>query len=179
MKKYKITNERKEWGGTIVSKIKYNMDFPEIGVKAGDEGGWIEKESNLSQEGKSYISPGVILTGDVEVSENGAVIGYVELGGSIKVKGDAIVHGNRLMYGDHVFSGKEIYCTDEENSGCVIYLNTGSEEIAWRWYHAAKRLGYKATCFFKNYPGMECKVWDIPEEECNSFLKLVKSLRNI
>lgn len=53
MKKYELTNETKRLGDRTLYRIKAIRDFGD--VKTGELGGWIEKESNLSQEGNSWI----------------------------------------------------------------------------------------------------------------------------
>ena len=43
-RKYEFTGEVKDG----LNRIRALRDIPEFGVKAGDLGGWIEKERNLS-----------------------------------------------------------------------------------------------------------------------------------
>lgn len=55
-KKYEFTGEMKVIGNVVLHQIKAVRDF--VDVKAGDVGGWIEKESNLEQTGpktKKYL----------------------------------------------------------------------------------------------------------------------------
>ena len=52
-KKYKLTTETKTVSGIKLYRIEALRDFGD--VKKGDKGGWIEKEGNLSQEGKTRI----------------------------------------------------------------------------------------------------------------------------
>ena len=59
MKKYELTNEKKEFLGTTLYRIRALKNF-ELSdgtiIHAGDLGGWIEKEYNLSQEGFAWVS---------------------------------------------------------------------------------------------------------------------------
>ena len=48
-KKYRLTEETKEWCGRTLHRIEALKDFGD--VKAGDKGGWIEQEENLNQDG--------------------------------------------------------------------------------------------------------------------------------
>ena len=48
MSKYKLTEEKREVYGRTLFQIKATASFGSI--YKGDKGGWIEKESNLSQE---------------------------------------------------------------------------------------------------------------------------------
>lgn len=51
MKKYEFTGEVKVQWGTTFHRIKAAISFGEI--EAGEVGGWIEKEENLSHEGNA------------------------------------------------------------------------------------------------------------------------------
>lgn len=59
MKKFEFTGETKIWFGhtlhriRAIKKIKLDMFTT---VKPGDLGGWLEKESNLSQDGNAWVS---------------------------------------------------------------------------------------------------------------------------
>lgn len=57
MKKYSFTGELLTLkDGTILHRIKAEIDIPRYGVIAGDLGGWIEKEENLSQDGDAWVA---------------------------------------------------------------------------------------------------------------------------
>jgi len=54
-KKYELTGETKTLPcGTVLHRIRALRDFGS--VKAGDLGGWIESELNLSHEGDCWVS---------------------------------------------------------------------------------------------------------------------------
>lgn len=53
-KKYKLTDEKKDWLGTTLYRIEALKDFSF--VKKGDKGGFIEKESNLNISGDAWVS---------------------------------------------------------------------------------------------------------------------------
>ena len=61
--KYELTNETREFIGLTLYRIRALKDVPSIEVKSGDLGGFIEKESNLSQEGNAWVA------GNAQVSE--------------------------------------------------------------------------------------------------------------
>ena len=67
-KKYELIDETQEWNGRILHRIRALADFGD--VKAGELGGWIEKEENLSHNGDAWVY------------------------GDAQVYGDAWVHGN-------------------------------------------------------------------------------------
>ena len=57
MVKYKLTDETVTADdGTVLFRIEALVDNKCYGVKAGDKGGFIEKEYNLSHEGEAWVS---------------------------------------------------------------------------------------------------------------------------
>ena len=67
VKKYELTSETKVFLGKTLYRIKALVQFGN--VNAGDLGGWIEKEENLSQSGNAWVY------GDARVSGNAWVYG--------------------------------------------------------------------------------------------------------
>ena len=74
MKKYKLTEETKEYYGITLYRIEALKDFGT--VKAGDKGGFIRSEDNLAHDGNAWVD------------------------GSARVCGNAWVDGNALVYGN-------------------------------------------------------------------------------
>ena len=56
MKKYEFTDETKEFFGRTLRRIRAVRDFGD--VSAGEIGGWIEKEENLSHDGDARVYGG-------------------------------------------------------------------------------------------------------------------------
>jgi len=81
MKKYEFTGETKEikllFRTAVLHRIRATVSFGF--VKIGDLGGWIEKEENLSHEGKAWV------WGNAEVCGNAKVWGNAEVCGNAKV----------------------------------------------------------------------------------------------
>lgn len=69
MKKYEFTGETKQvelWNRTaMLHRIRATVEFGF--VKVGELGGWIEKEENLSHEGKAWVWGNAEVCGDAEV----------------------------------------------------------------------------------------------------------------
>lgn len=59
--KFEFTGETKVWLGIKLHRIRAVAAIEAIGVSAGDIGGWIEKEENLSVYGDAWVS-GVNIT---------------------------------------------------------------------------------------------------------------------
>ena len=71
MKKYKFNNETKKEGNIILHRVVALRDFSEI--KAGDIGGWIEKEENLSPDGDAWVYSDAMVYGDAKVYDNAVI----------------------------------------------------------------------------------------------------------
>lgn len=85
-------------------RIKALKDFANI--KAGDLGGLIDKESNLSQEGDCWISYNARVYGDAEVSGNAMILHNAEVFGNAHVAGDARVFGYANIFDNAMVFGK-------------------------------------------------------------------------
>lgn len=70
--KYEFTGETKEFCGKTLRRIRALKDFGS--VKAGDVGGWIEKENNLSVSGSAWVSDSARVSDSACVSGSGDYI---------------------------------------------------------------------------------------------------------
>ena len=93
MKKFEFTGETKTislfFRTATLHRIRAVAEFGL--VKIGDLGGWIEKEENLSHEGKAWVCGDAKVCGDAEVCGDAKVCGDAEVWGNAKVCGDAEV----------------------------------------------------------------------------------------
>ena len=100
MQKYKITGETKEVYGCTLHQIVCVTAF--ASVAAGEVGGYIEKEVNLSQDGNAWVSGNAKVFGDAEVS------GDAEVCGDAEVSGDAILRrGSTETATDYIVIGPQ------------------------------------------------------------------------
>ena len=82
MKKFELTTEFiTNMFGKKLFRIKALVEFGN--VKAGELGGYVEKEENVSQDGNAWVS------GDARVSGNAEVYGDAWVSGNARVSGDA------------------------------------------------------------------------------------------
>lgn len=86
MKKFELTTDSIKENGVTLYRIKSLIDFGD--VKAGDLGGYVEKEENLSQSGNAWVY------GNAEVYRNAFVCGNARVSGDACVSGDARVSGD-------------------------------------------------------------------------------------
>ena len=93
MKKFELTSETKiDIFGKKLFRIKALISFGS--VKAGETGGWVEKEGNVNQSGDAWVSGNAKVYGNAEVSGNAWVSGNAKVYGNAEVSGDAEVSGN-------------------------------------------------------------------------------------
>ena len=115
--------------GRTLFRVRYLCDIENI-VAAGDIGGYIEGEYNLSQQGNSVV------LGDAEVYGNAKVCGDAKVYGNAKVCGDAMVYGNAKVFGNaevcgdamvygnaKVFGNAEVYGDAEVFGDAKVYGN--------------------------------------------------------
>ena len=93
MKKFELTGEFvTNIFGKKLFRIRALVAFGN--VEAGELGGYVEKEENLSDDGNAWVSGDAWVYGDAQVSGNARV------SGNAWVYGDARVYGNAWVYGD-------------------------------------------------------------------------------
>lgn len=92
MKKFELTTDFIIFCGIKLFRIRALIEFSD--VKAGEVGGYIEKEKNLSQLGEAWISGNAKVFGNAEVSGNAEVFGNTWISGDAEVSDNAEVSGN-------------------------------------------------------------------------------------
>ena len=98
MKKFELTAEYvTNIFGKKLFRIKALVAFGD--VEEGELGGFIEKESNLDNDGDAWVS------GNAQVYGDARVYGNARVSGNAWVSGDAWVSGNAQVYGDARVSG--------------------------------------------------------------------------
>ena len=147
--KYEITDiKHPEY--SYLSRIRALRNIPRVNAKAGDLGGYIEHEGNLSQEEDCWISDDSVVYRNAQVSEdahifehsyvfeNAKVCENARIFNKVWVYGNASVSGNAQVYGDTWVSGDAII-----NEGMIIFgkgliILTSSAQI----YYAAGVTAY-------------------------------------
>lgn len=94
MKKFKLTSEFiVDISGVKLFRIKALIEFGN--VKAGDLGGYIEKEENLSHMGDARVFGDARISGDAQVFGNAWVFGNARVSDDARISGDARVSGDK------------------------------------------------------------------------------------
>ena len=113
-KKYERTGETLWYGGVELHRIRAVRDFTlcnGVTVRAGELGGWLEYDGNLSHLGSAWVSGDARVYGsarvccDAKVYGSARVCGDAWLCGDASVYGDAEVYGSASVYGDAVLRG--------------------------------------------------------------------------
>ena len=106
MQKYKFTGETKEVYGRTLHQIVCVTAF--ASVAAGEVGGYIEKEVNLSQDGNAWVSGNAKVSGDAKVFGDAWVFGDAEVCGDAEVFGNAILRrGSTETATDYIVIGPQ------------------------------------------------------------------------
>lgn len=119
-RKYELTKETKTYFGQTVYRIKSLRTFIDAKgnvVNAGDLGGWVRSEINLSHEGNCWIRDNAIATtyaivdgnallekesqayGTANISDESIVTDFAQIGGQAKVFGNCRIRGKSKISG--------------------------------------------------------------------------------
>lgn len=117
MKKYELTNNTKEWEGKTLYQIRALIDFGN--VKAGELGGYIENEKNLSHDGDAWVYGNAQVCGDAWVCNDARVYGNAWVYGNARVYGNA----NYLVIGP--IGSRNAFTTFYRNKDEIIMVVCG------------------------------------------------------
>ena len=98
-KKYEITSEAHP-AFPRCHRIRALRDIPEIGVKKGDLGGFVESEENLSQTGNCWIFDSAIAMDNAWVMDNAQMHGHSQMFGNSKMFESSRMWDNSQMFDD-------------------------------------------------------------------------------
>ena len=135
MKKFELTTEFITNAlGKKLFRIKALVEFGS--VKAGELGGYAEKEENISQDGNAWVSGDARVygnawvsgdarvSGDAWVHGNAKVFGNAEVSGDARVYGDAWVHGNAKVFGNaEVYDNAKVYGDAKVSDNAKVFGN--------------------------------------------------------
>lgn len=132
MKKFELTADRIKSNGVTLHRIKALIDFGD--VKAGELGGYVEKETNLSQYGDAWVYRHAQVFGnalvfeDASVSESAWVYGDARIysdakaSGTARISGSACISGNAHISGDALVYGNAWMCSNAQVSSDADYI---------------------------------------------------------
>ena len=131
-KKYELTDEKIIIDGTTLYRIRALRDIGDC-VKAGDLGGFVESDKNLSHSGSSWVYDNAQVYDDACVCGNACVCGGAYVYGYAYVRDNAIIQNIRdyFVFKNWWSSGRYFTWTrsnDKWTVGC--FHGTGQELIA-------------------------------------------------
>ena len=142
MKKYELTGEIKLFFGIELKRIKALRDIGDT-VKAGELGGYVQSEANLSHDGNAWVSGNARVSGDAQVYGNARVYGDAWVSGNARVSGDARVYGNAWESSPLYIQGTKyaayMFTANKFAVGCQRYTFDGWHKF---WRKIAERHGF-------------------------------------
>lgn len=107
--KYELTDEVNvnPYGQTL-HRIRALKDFGN--VHAGDLGGWIESENNLSQTGNCWVYDDAEVFDNAQVTEDAKILGHARVFNNARIHGTAKVYGSAEIYHNaHIHGNAKIW----------------------------------------------------------------------
>ena len=159
MKKYELTEDTIQFCGKTLHRIKALRDFGN--VTAGDLGGYIETESNLSHDDGAWVF------GYARVSENARVFGNAWVFGNARVSGNAWVYGAARVFGNAwVYDAARVFGNAWVSDDARVFGNARVSDDAVvsgnAWVHDPSDIAlikgfgseFRATSFFRCVDGL-------------------------
>ena len=159
-KKYELlVDDTITFFGWKLFRIKALISFGS--VEAGELGGYVAKEGNLSHEGNAWVYDNARVYGNARVSDNARVYGNAEVYGNAWVYGDARVYGDAEVCGDAevygdawVYGNARVYgdaevCGDARVKSLKDYIVFKNNWSSGRYFTYTKsNKMWKAGCFY-------------------------------
>ena len=126
-KKYKLTEETMCFDGVTLHRIQALKDFGN--VEAGELGGWVESEKNLSQSGDCWIAMEAKAYGGAEIGDSAILTrkaiacGNSTICNDTLVSDESIIRGFTYLYGDVEVYGKSVIDGDARLHGNVKVID--------------------------------------------------------
>ena len=183
-KKYEFTEETIEVSERTLHRIKAIRDFGY--VKAGELGGFIEKEENLSHEGNCWVYNVAKVYGDAEVCGdakvhgNAWVYGYAYVCGNAEVYGDAKVCDDAKVCGNAEVYGDAKVCGNAEismRSDYIVFKNWWSSGRFFTWTRSNNM--WKVGCFYGTGEELIQKAYKDSEISGREYEKVVRYVESI
>lgn len=108
--------------GTILYRLVAIREFNN--VRKGALGGYIEKESNLSHEGDSWVYQNGIVYGNASVSDNAFISDSGILSGNAKLQDNAHIRGNAEVTDNAIVRGRAYVMQHAKVAGNAIIRGT-------------------------------------------------------
>ena len=201
-KKYELTSETIEFYGSTLYRIRAIKSFSD--VKAGNLGGWVEKEENLSQTDNAWVYSNAKVFGNAIVEGNAKVLGNAKVYGNAVVCDNAMVYGNSEVYEDakvydyawvydkssvhgnarirdyaEVHNNAEIYGNAVvcDNADYIVFKNFWSSGRHFTWTRSNNML--KVGCFYGTGKELIGKAYKDSEKSGKEYERVVRYVNSI
>lgn len=190
MKKYELTSQVVECKGLVLHRIRALKDFGS--VKAGELGGWIEKEENLSQDGMAWVFNDAKVYGSAkiynyaEVHDTAWIYDNANIYECATIYGNASVHGNATVCGEAKICGNiNIYgsaniCGDAKVSNradYIVFKNFWSSGRYFTWTKSNNM--WKVGCFYGTGEELIKKAYEDSEKSGKEYKRVVRYVQSI
>lgn len=170
--KYRLTDETIEYGGVMLYRIEALRDFGD--VTAGDKGGFVQSELNLSQEGDCWIYGKAAVSGYAMVSGNAIVYGEAIVYGGAMVSGEAEVFGKAELFGKARVCGKASIKSIQDY---IVFKNWWSSGRYFTWTRSNNM--WKVGCFYGTGEELITKAYADSEESGKEYERVVRYVESI
>ncbi len=177
-KKYRLTDETMTLGGITLHRIEALRDFGN--VRAGEKGGWIEKESNLSHEGNCWIGDNAKVYDDTRVSENAKVLERAKVYGITAVCGNVVVCGKAKVCDAGWLGGGAIICGDviiHSLKDYIVFKNWWSSGRYFTWTRSNNM--WRVGCFYGSSEELIRKAYEDSEMSGREYERIVRYVEEI
>ena len=184
-KKYKLTEETINVDGRTLYRIEALRDFGN--VKKGDKGGYVEKESNLSQYGDCWVYDNTKVYGNAMVYDNAKIYSNAVVCDNAMVYNNAKIYDNvmvcddAIVYCDAEVCGKAEVCDNAEICGNAIIANDSDYIVFKNWWSSGRYFTWtksnnmwKVGCFYGSGKQLINKAYMDSELSGNEYERVVR-----
>lgn len=127
--KYRLTDEVKRPLGIFAYRIQALRDLGD--VKAGDYGGYVSSEINLSHEGESWIYDDAMATGNSKVEQNAKMFNNSKIYDHAILSGNAKIYDNSEVFDNSiVFDQARMYGNSRAYGHSEIFSNAELTDVS-------------------------------------------------
>lgn len=142
-RKYELTDETLTLNDTTtLHQIKALVDIPESYIKAGDVGGFVETEDNLSHDGACWIFDDACVFGKAVVRNNAIICDGAFVHDNAIISGNATICDYACVSGSAYISGKALVC----GKACV----SGEAQVRDTAIVSERARVYGNACIYSN-----------------------------
>lgn len=178
-KKYELSEETLEIDGHVLHRIIALKDFNI--VKKGDLGGFVEKESNLVQDGDCWVYD------DAAVYDGAVIYDDAIIWDKARIFDYAVVRDNAKINDSAEICDKSIVCGNAEIKRNAIIRNNKSDYIIFKnWWSSGRFFTrtksndmWSVGCFYGTGEELVKKAYNDSEEKGHEYEKVVKYIESI